>query len=106
MVTKIKIKTIELELSANVVVPGGSVRLTAGLSDRELNELKAQGGEIEFSVDDKQENLEMDPNDPRSATWKVPSLSAPPSDSTPHPYPLGVHSAKVELVLADEPIAT
>jgi hypothetical protein len=96
MVTKIKIKTIELELSANVVVPGGSVQLTANLSDRELDELKAQGGEIKFSVDEKQDYLQVDPNDPRSATWRAPSEQTP----------VGVHSAKVELFLAGEPIAT
>jgi hypothetical protein len=58
MVTKIKIKTIELEFSANVVAPGDSVRLTANLSDREWDELGFKGGEITFSVDGN--NLQLD----------------------------------------------
>jgi hypothetical protein len=95
MVTKIK--TIELQLSANAVARGGSVVLTANLSDREWDEVKARGGYIEFLVDD--DPLENDPNDPRSAIWKAPNVVAA----------VGAHPAKVKLFLAeddDEPIAT
>jgi hypothetical protein len=60
-----KIKTIEVQLSSNAAARGDSVVLTANLSDRELEEVKAQGGYIEFLVDDYP--LENDPNDPRSA---------------------------------------
>ena len=69
-----KIRTIEPQLSANAVTRGDSVVLVANLSDLEWEDLKAQGGHIEFSV----ENTILTPSasDPKSAEWKTTGTTA------------------------------
>jgi hypothetical protein len=88
-----KIKTIELQLNANVVTRGDSVVLVANLSDLELEELKAQNGRIEFSV----ENTVLTPttSDPTSATW-----------TTTGTTPFRPHTANIKLIVNNQPIAS
>ena len=46
-----KIQSVELQLSANVVMKGESVVLTANLSDLELEQIAAQGGSFRFMLE-------------------------------------------------------
>lgn len=89
MVTKTQM--IELQLSANVVAPGGEVALTADLSELERENLLAQNGDLEFWVGDTK--LVTNIGDRMSATWK-------PTQKT---TPSGVYQATVKLVVADKP---
>jgi hypothetical protein len=63
-----KMQRIDLQVDANLVARGDVV-LRANLSDLELEDLRAQGGRIEYWGDGKP--IGPDSPDPRSATWRV-----------------------------------
>jgi hypothetical protein len=64
-----KIQKVELQASANFVARLDPVKLTANLSDLELESIRAQNGVLKYAVND--EPAEVDSSDPRSATWKM-----------------------------------
>ena len=88
-----KIKTTEIQLSGNVATQSDVVVLAANLSDAERQELKAQGGRVEFWVGDDRvaEGIDL-----QSFDWR-PKVTG---------TPLGAHTASVRLVVNDQPIAT
>ena len=99
-----KISTIELQFSANAVIPGGSVALMANLSDLELEELSAQGGFLEFRVGGELlEDDESDRRDQRGVFRSVADLKAAitrflaETNSDPKPF---VWTADPKRVLA------
>jgi hypothetical protein len=64
-----RLQTVELHANPNLVASREKkkVVLTANLSDLELEQIKDQGGEIQFAVDGAR--VVAKPRDPRSATW-------------------------------------
>lgn len=63
-----KLQAVGLQASTSIVAfKGDEVVLTANVSDRELEDLRARNGRLEFAVNN--EVLDPDPTDPRSATW-------------------------------------
>ena len=66
-----KIQSVELQVSANVVMKGEAVVLTANLSDLELEQIAAQGGRIRFMLDGDPDPIPASETDPRTATWEA-----------------------------------
>jgi hypothetical protein len=66
-----KIQSVELQLSANVVMKGESVVLTANLSDLELEQIAAQGGSFRFMLEGDPDPIPQSETDPRTATWEA-----------------------------------
>ena len=66
-----KIQSVEIQVSANVVMKGEAVVLTANLSDLELEQIAAQGGRIRFMLDGDPDPIPASETDPRTATWEA-----------------------------------
>jgi hypothetical protein len=86
-----EMQRVELQVDANLVAPGDVV-LRANLSDLELEELRTQGGRIEYWGDDK-DPIKPDSPDPRSATWTV---------TVPQNRYLDEHKATVKIIGKDK----
>jgi hypothetical protein len=85
------VKSETVELKPRVVIQGGSLTLTANLSDLELESIKAEGGILEFVVDGKR--LSENPRDPKSTTLQTEGLKP------------GRHAVKVKLTIGKKKIA-
>jgi hypothetical protein len=85
-------QTIPLRIDANAATRRGAIVMTADLSDREIDELRAINGQIRFEVPSG--TPVVNPNDPRSVTWTIPGNLA-----------YGEHPVAVELIADGKPIA-
>ncbi len=87
------IATIELQTSVNLASPREAIILTAGLSDLEVEDLRAKNGSIEYLA--TAGTITPDQSDRRTAIWNLPaSLST------------GEYTARIDRIVNGKSVAT